>query len=172
MFLCQLTVSLCWFTCSLSLNNFYSYWEDRTWNLMWNMHIWFIWCCVNVARLIMEGIWSRMQFSGFVWGTGAVHTTVYYLNLIILFTNINWKCVCVCVRAHVHVCDSFSCDHGAILSCFIEFSYLWHHLSFYFSEVWIWNTEGTYTVVNMSFYRNSQVIIFWTSCSIALLYLE
>jgi len=78
-----------------------------------------------------------MQFSGFVWGTGAVHTTVYYLNLIVLLTSINCECVCVCVCACVHACDSFSCDRGVILSCFIEFSYLWHHLSLYFSEVCI-----------------------------------
>jgi len=41
-----------------------------------------------------------MQFTGFVWGTGAVHTTVYYLNLIALLTNINCECVCVCLCMH------------------------------------------------------------------------
>jgi len=38
-----------------------------------------------------------------------------------------YVCVCVrvlCVRTSIHACDNFSCDQGAILSCFIEFSHL------------------------------------------------
>jgi len=52
-----------------------------------------------------------MQFSRFIWDTDAVHTTVYYLNLIILLTNINREYVCVCVCAHACTCMDMIAFH-------------------------------------------------------------